>query len=58
MKKLILNEEESKDLEECGSVEIQRNGFDILVEKDYSIESGYVITLINPYEIVLTRKGE
>lgn len=32
MKKLVLNEKESQELIESGSVEIERNGFAMLVE--------------------------
>jgi hypothetical protein len=53
MKKLVLNEQESKELLEAGAVEIVRNGFDILVEKEKDFKGGdYRITIINPYDRV------
>lgn len=58
MKKLILNETETKELEQDGVVEITRNGFDILVEKNRNTweDEPYIITIINPFEqVVLTK---
>lgn len=64
MKKLVLNEIESKELLETGSVEIERNGFPILLEnnpyydenqeEDY-LNPKYNITIINIYEKVITK---
>ncbi len=54
MKRLLLNELETKHLLEFGAVEINRNGFDILVEKDDDFKVGeYRITVVNPYNRVL-----
>ena len=59
MKKLVLTKEETKSFKEYGSVEITRNGFDILVEEDSNRDCGYRITIINPYEnIVLSKEQE
>lgn len=55
MKKLVLTKEESKALKEYGSVEVTRNGFDILVEEDREVECGYIITIINPYEKIIIK---
>ncbi len=54
MKRLLLNELETKHLLEFGAVEIVRNGFDILVEKDDDFKGEeYRITVVNPYNRVL-----
>ena len=54
MKRLLLNERETKQLLEFGAVEIVRNGFDILVEKGDDFKGGeYRITVVNPYNRVL-----
>lgn len=58
MRKLVLTKEESKELKETGSVEITRNGFDMLVEKDENVECGYQVWIINPYEKVILAKEE
>jgi hypothetical protein len=53
MKKLVLNELESLELQRVGAVEITRNGYDILVEKEKDFKGGdYRITIINPYDTV------
>ena len=56
MKKLVLNEVESKILQRDGYVYIVRNGFDILVEGDK--DCGYIITSINPYDKVVVKNDE
>lgn len=57
MKKLVLNESESKELLENGSIEIERNGFPIIVELEESsaILSHYKITVINPFERIVIK---
>lgn len=55
--KLILSEKETIQLEKYGSVEIQRNGFDIIVEKSpewYDVP--FQIVIINPYTSVKLKK--
>lgn len=47
--KLKLTKNETKELLENGSAEIERNGFDIFIEKR-KYEPGYDIYLISPYE--------
>lgn len=57
MKDLVLNEMETKELEKEGVVEIERNGFDIVVEKAAEWEDEpYIITIINPFENVKLTK--
>lgn len=56
MKTLKLTLEESRELKETGSVEIVRNGFDMLVEVSEDTECGYWVTIINPYEKVILAK--
>lgn len=57
MKELKLNEQETKELEQNGVVEIERNGFEIVVEKACEWESEpYRITIINPFESVKLTK--
>ena len=57
MKTLILNEWESIQLRKHGAVEITRNGFDILIEKDEDFKGGdYIITVVNPYDKVLVKE--
>lgn len=52
-KNLILTENETATLEQHGAVELVRNGFNILVEKNEEWEaSPFIITIINPYENV------
>lgn len=59
MKKLVLNEKESLELQRDGAVHIERNGFEILVEKeDYYFNSDYIITIINPYDKVVVKTNE
>ena len=54
MKRLLLNDQETKHLLEFGAVEIVRNGFGILIEKDDDFKGGeYRITVVNPYNRVL-----
>ena len=62
MKKLVLNETESKDLQKDGATYIYRGGFDILVEvNSYYIEGSddestkYIITIVNPFDKVVTK---
>ena len=60
MKKLVLTYAESEQLKRCGAVEITRNGFDILVEKCAEWEeneTGYIITIVNPYDKVITKEN-
>ena len=59
MKKLILDKYETEQLNKYGAVEITRNGFDILVEKckEWDMnEMGYEITIVNPYDKIITAK--
>ena len=58
MKKLVLNEVESKELLENGSIEIERNGFPITVElvESSSILSHYRIAVVNPFEKIVIKK--
>lgn len=59
MKKLLLSKEETRQLNKNGAVEISRNGFDILVEKNAEWEDGeYTITIINPYDEIKLAKEE
>lgn len=60
MKKLKLTPSETKELELEGSVEIVRNGFDIVVEKNTNSweDMPYIITIINPFEEVELAKAE
>ena len=58
MKKLVLTKEETKSFKEYGAVEITRNGFDILVEKDSDRDCGYRITIVNPYENIVFSKEQ
>ncbi len=60
MKNLILNEQETESLERCGAVEIERNGFAVVVEDnpDYDPDDAlrydrYKITAIAPYTRVI-----
>ena len=55
MKKLALTKEEAKFLKEYGTVEITRNGFDIVIEEDNDTGRGYIITIINPYEKIIIK---
>ena len=60
MKKLVLNELESLELQELGWCMIVRDGFYILIqeEKDH-LNPDYSITIFNPYdEIVMTQTKE
>lgn len=43
MKKLVLNEKESQELIESGSVEIERNGFTMLVEYNPYFNKEFII---------------
>lgn len=56
MKKLVLTLEETRELKENGSVEIVRNGFDMLVEVSEYEECGYWVTILNPYNKVVLAK--
>ena len=61
MKKLILDKYETEQLNKYGAVEINRNGFDILVEKckEWDMnEMGYEITIVNPYDKIITANKE
>lgn len=60
MKNLILTKDETKELEKEGSVEIIRNGFDIVIEKNNNDWESlpYLITIINPYESVKLTKDK
>lgn len=64
MKKLVLNKEESEELKRDGAVEIVRNGFYMLVEKnDYFNEEEkenyfnkkYTVTIIDDYDKVVLK---
>lgn len=66
MKKLVLNERESQELLESGSVEIERNGYPMLIESNpYFDESQeedcfnrrYDVTIINCFEKVVVKRG-
>lgn len=58
MKNLILTKNETIKLNKNGCVEITRNGFDILVEKNNNSweDLPYIITIINPYKSVKLAK--
>lgn len=58
-KKLVLNELESLELKRDGAIYIVRNGFDILVEIDYTdyMDTDYIIMVNNPYKEVVIKKG-
>lgn len=51
--KLFLTLDETRDLKEHGSVEIIRDGMEIVVEGD---PAWYTITVVNPYEEVVLAK--
>ena len=51
--KLFLSVDETRDLEKYGSVEIIRDGIEIVVEGDPEY---YTITVVNPYEAVVLAK--
>ena len=51
--KLFLSLDETRDLKEHGSVEILRDGMEIVVEGD---PDWYTITVVNPYEEVVLAK--
>ena len=55
MKKIVLTQEETDHLNKFGVVEITRYGFDIVVEKFDEMESGYMITIVNPFEKVVLK---
>jgi hypothetical protein len=56
MKKLVLSELESLELQRDGAVEITRNGFDILVEIDRGFGGGdFIITVVCPYDKVVVK---
>ena len=54
--KLHLNYDESKELLTTGSVLIERDGKDIVVEKNEEYEGGYSIDIINYYDEVVLKK--
>lgn len=56
MKTLKLTVEETRELKESGSVEIVRNGLDMIVEVSEYEECGYWVTIINPYNKVILAK--
>ena len=57
MKKIVLSQEESCELLETGSVEITRNGFDMIIEKNDDDENGYSVYVTNPScKIVFSRR--
>lgn len=56
MKKLVLTLEETRKLKECGSIDIVRNGFDMLVEKCEYNECGYEVYIYNQYDKVVFAK--
>ena len=67
MKKLVLNEIETRKLKEQGAVEIERNGFPILVEvNDYFDENQeedyfnkrYNVTIIDCFDKVVLKKSQ
>ena len=67
MKKLVLTLEETKELKERGAVEIERNGFPMLVEvNDYfdenqeedCINKRYNITIIDCFDKVVLKKSQ
>ena len=53
MKKLRLTQDEKNELLKTGSVEIERNGFYIVLEyrKDYDDEYDLSLTIINDYDM-------
>lgn len=55
MKKIVLNDEESKNLKEDGFVQITRNGFEICISVDNSYECGYSIDVVNPFDKVIVK---
>ncbi len=57
MKKLVLNEWESNRLRIDGAVEIARNGFTILLERDDENDfRDYMITIKSPYDKVVIKE--
>ena len=54
LKKLVLNENESKELLETGSVEIERNGFPMLIEKNSYFNENEPESCINKrYNVII-----
>ena len=57
MKSLKLNEKETKTLLEYNNIVIERNGFEIIIEKNPNAENGYEIYVMNPYyKVELSKK--
>ena len=56
MKSIKLNEKDTKTLLECNNITIQRNGFEIVIEKNPSSENGFEIYVMNPYDKVKMSK--
>lgn len=56
MKRLVLTLEETRILKKYGSVEIVRNGLDMVVEPAEYEECGYTVFVINPYNKVVLAK--
>lgn len=57
MKSIKLNEQETKTLLECNIVVIERNGFEIVIEKNPNAENGFEIYVMNPYnKVELSKK--
>lgn len=57
METLELTIKETKELMKWGSVEISRNGMDIVVEINRYLDNDYTITIINPYSKVILNKS-
>jgi hypothetical protein len=54
MKKLVLNNFETYELKKYGFVEIERNGFTIIVEQEPVYDKGeYIIRIMNPYNRIV-----
>lgn len=53
MQHLFLTRQETEFLKENNSVLVEREGMEILVEKDIYSYGGYNITIISPYQEVV-----
>ena len=57
MKSIKLSEKDTKTLLECNNITIQRNGFEIVIEKNPNAENGFEIYVMNPYnKVELSKK--
>lgn len=57
MKSIKLSEKDTKTLLERNNITIQRNGFEIVIEKNPNAENGFEIYVMNPYnKVELSKK--